>query len=328
MRALIPSTDIWLVVILASSNYMILSHGGAGEVRPERQKTVERGVKEAVIGGFSKLASAGSALDAVEECVRIMEDDPTFNAGTGSVLTMKGTIEMDASISDGKTLGCGAVSMISNVRHPVSLARAIMERTDHVLVVGASAEKMAERFGLDRCDPRTQERVELWKEAKKKFDRGEIKYLQKTMNLIKMYPDLGETVGAVAIDGNGNIAAATSTGGIMLKLPGRVGDTPIIGAGNYADENAGASCTGIGEVAIRLCLAKMACEYVGKDLSAMESARQCIDLVNSRQGGLDMGIIVVDKDYNYGLCHNTKNLVWSLQKRGMNQPKSGLKYPA
>jgi beta-aspartyl-peptidase (threonine type) len=306
---------------------MILAHGGAGEVKPERQKIVEKGVKNAVIGGFSKLASGGSSLDAVEECVRIMEDDPAFNAGTGSVLTMKGTIEMDASISDGKTLSCGAVAMISNVRHPVSLARAIMEKTDHVLVVGSSAEKIAEKLGHEKCDPKTQERVDLWKEAKKKFDRGEIKYLQKTMNLIKMYPDLGETVGAVAVDANKNIAAATSTGGLMLKLPGRVGDTPIIGAGNYADENGGASCTGIGEVAIRLCLAKMACEYIKMDLSAMESARQCIDLVNSRQNGLDMGIIVVDKEYNHGLCHNTKNLVWSLQKMGMNQPKSGVKYP-
>jgi beta-aspartyl-peptidase (threonine type) len=306
---------------------MILAHGGAGEVRKGREKTVERGIREAVTGGFSKLASAGSALDAVEECISLMEDNPTFNAGTGSVLTMKGSIEMDASISDGKTLSCGAVAMISNVRHPVSLARAIMEKTDHILIVGASAEKLAKRFGLEMCDPKTPERVELWKEARNKFDKGEIKYLQRTMNLIRMYPDLGETVGAVAIDSERNIAAATSTGGVMLKLPGRVGDTPIIGAGNYADENAGASCTGIGEVAIRLCLAKMACEYERKGLSAQESARQCIDLVDSRQGGLDMGVIVVDKEYNHGLCHNTKNLVWSLQKKGMNQPKSGIRYP-
>jgi beta-aspartyl-peptidase (threonine type) len=305
---------------------MILAHGGAGQVKAEREREAEKGVREAVMGGFSKLVSAASALDAVEECVRIMEDNPAFNAGTGSVLTMKGTIEMDASISDGKTLNCGAVAMISNVCHPVSLARVIMEKTDHVLVIGASAERMAERFGLERCDPKTPERVELWKEAKKKFEKGEIKYLQKTMNLIRMYPDLGETVGAVAIDANRNIAAATSTGGIMLKLPGRVGDTPIIGAGNYADENSGSSCTGIGEVAIRLCLAKMACEYVRKGLPAQESAKQCIDLVNSRQSGLDMGIIVVDKEYNYGLCHNTKNLVWSLQKKGMSLPKSGMKY--
>ncbi|WXG42684.1 MAG: isoaspartyl peptidase/L-asparaginase [Promethearchaeati archaeon SRVP18_Atabeyarchaeia-1] len=312
---------------MRSGNYVIIAHGGAGEVRTERERIVEKGVREAVTGGFSKLSSDGSALDAVEECVRIMEDNPSFNAGTGSVLTMKGTIEMDASISDGKTLNCGAVAMISNVRHPVSLARAIMEKTDHVLVVGVSAEKMADRFGLEKCDPRTDERVEMWKEAKTKFEKGEVKYLQKTMNLIKLYPDLGETVGAIAVDASRNIAAATSTGGIMLKLPGRVGDTPIIGAGNYADENSGASCTGIGEVAVRLCLGKTACEYVRKGLSAQESAKQSIDLVNTRQGGLDMGIIVVDKNYNHGLCHNTRNLVWSLQKKGMNQPRSGLSYP-
>jgi beta-aspartyl-peptidase (threonine type) len=167
----------------------------------------------------------------------------------------------------------------------------------------------------------------MWKEAKKKFRKGELKYLQKTVDLMKLYPDLGETVGAVAIDANRNIAAATSTGGIMLKLPGRVGDTSIIGAGNYADENSGASCTGIGEVAIRLCLAKAACDYVRKGLPAQKAAKNCIDLVNRRQNGLDMGLIIIDRDYSHGLCHNTKNLVWSLQKKGMSQPKSGTKYP-
>jgi beta-aspartyl-peptidase (threonine type) len=313
--------------MMTSPNYIILCHGGAGEVRPEKENIVEEGVREAVMKGFSKLRSQGSALDAVEECVKSMEDNPNFNAGTGSVLTMKGTIEMDASISDGRTLNSGAVALISNMRHPISLARVIMEKTDHVLVVGASAEKIGAKFGLEACDPKTPERVQMWEQAKKKFEKGELKYLPKTMSLLRLFPDLTETVGAVAVDINGNCAAATSTGGLMLKLPGRVGDTPIIGAGNYADSSSAASCTGIGEVAIRLCLAKTACDYVGAGALAEGSAKRCIDLVNRKQGGLDMGVITVDGKCNYGLAHNTKNLVWALQTSEMSNPKSGMKYP-
>jgi beta-aspartyl-peptidase (threonine type) len=313
---------------MTSPNYVILCHGGAGEVKSGKEKIVEEGVREAVSKGFSRLETSGSALDAVEECVKNMEDNPNFNAGIGSVLTWKGTIEMDASISDGKTLNSGAVAMLSSIRHPVSLARIVMEKTDHVLIVGESAEKIGGKFGLERCDPRTPERVQMWKEAKKQFEKGELKYLPKTMGLLRAFPDLTETVGAVAVDVNGNCAAATSTGGLMLKLPGRLGDTPIIGAGNYADSTSAASCTGIGEAAVRLCLAKTACDYVEAGATAEESAKRCINLIDTKQAGLNMGVIIVDKKCNYGLAHNTKNLVWALQTSGMSSPKSGIKYPA
>jgi beta-aspartyl-peptidase (threonine type) len=313
---------------MPTGNYVIVAHGGAGEVRSDKAGIVEKGVRKAVIAGSTILKSRGSALDAVEECVKVLEDDPNFNAGTGSALTMKGTVEMDASISDGRELDSGAVGLISNIRHPVSLARLIMKKTDHVLIIGASAEKIAREFGLEFCDPRTSERLEMWKEARKKFERGETKYLPKTIDLIRQFPDLVETVGAVAIDSNGDLAAATSTGGLMLKLPGRIGDTPVIGAGNYADNGAGAvSCTGIGEAAVRLCLAKTGCEYMERGLPAYEAAKRCVELVNTRQRGLDMGVITVDRNYNYGLDHNSKNLVWALQTKEMSEPKSGLRYP-
>jgi beta-aspartyl-peptidase (threonine type) len=313
---------------MPSGNYLIVAHGGAGEVRKDKTGDVEKGVREAVSVGFSVLRSNGSALDAVEECVKVMEDDPNFNAGTGSTLTMNGTVEMDASISDGRTLDSGAVGLISNIRHPVSLARLIMEKTDHVFIVDGSAEKIAEKFGLELCDPRTPDRVKMWKEAREKFERGEVKYLPKTIDLVREFPDLVETVGTVAIDSDGNVAAATSTGGLMLKLPGRIGDTPVIGAGNYADNEGGAvSCTGIGEVAVRLCLAKTGCDHMRSGLTAHESAKRCIELVNRRQRGLDMGVIAVDKNCNYGMAHNTKNLVWALQNKEMDRTKSGLKYP-
>jgi beta-aspartyl-peptidase (threonine type) len=322
-----PNDKSKKVTGLTSPSYVILCHGGAGEVRSGKEKVVEEGAREAGMKGFSRLESGGSALDAVEECVKSMEDNPNFNAGTGSVLTFKGTIEMDASISDGSTLNSGAVAMISHMRHPVSLARLIMEKTDHVLIVGESAEAIGDKFGLERCDPKTPERVEMWREAKNRFEKGEIKYLPKTMSLLRLFPDLTETVGAVAVDANGHCAAATSTGGIMLKLPGRLGDTPVIGAGNYADSVSAASCTGIGEVAIRLCLAKTACDIIGTGALAQESSNRCIELVNSKQSHLDMGVITVDKNCNYGLAHNTKNLVWALQTSEMSNPKSGIKHP-
>jgi len=313
---------------MPAGNYVIVAHGGAGEVRSDKAEIVEKGVRKAVLAGYAILKSCGSALDAVEECVKVMEDDPNFNAGTGSALTVKGTVEMDASISDGRTLDSGAVGLISNVRYPVSLARLIMEKTDHVLIVGASAEKIAEEFGLELRDPRTPERLEMWKESRKKFERGEMGYLPKTIGLIRRFPDFIETVGAVAIDSDGDLAAATSTGGLMLKLPGRIGDTPLIGAGNYADNEAGAvSCTGIGEAAVRLCLAKTGCEYMGEGLTAYEAAKRCIELVNKRQRGLDMGVVTVDRNYNYGLDHNSKNLVWALQTKEISRLKSGLRYP-
>lgn len=313
---------------MPSRNYIVVAHGGAGEVRSDRAEIAEKAVRRAVIVGSAVLKERGGALDAVEECIKVMEDDPHFNAGTGSSLTMKGTVEMEASIMDGRTLNSGAVGLISDIRHPVSLARLIMEKTDHVLIVGASAEKIAREFGLELCDPRIPEQVKMWKGATKRFERGEVRYLPKTVDLMKQFPDLVETVGAVAVDSNGDLAVATSTGGLMLKLPGRMGDTPVIGAGNYADNEAGAvSCTGIGEAAVRLCLAKTGCEYMRTGLTAHESAKRCIELVNRRQRGFDMGLITVDRNCNYGLCHNSKNLVWALQSKDMSEPKSGLKYP-
>jgi len=168
-----------------------------------------------------------------------MEDDSTFNAGTGSTLTIDGRIEMDASIMDGKTLNAGSVAMIRNIRHPVTLARVIMEKTDHVFIAGDFAEKLAETFNLERHTPITENRIKIWKEYKTMLIRGEHQYLPKTTKLIKIIPELAtDTVGAVARDIDGNLAAATSTGGLTLKLPGRIGDTPLIGCGNYADNEA------------------------------------------------------------------------------------------
>jgi len=307
----------------------IVVHGGAGRIRPEFREKALRGVKKAAETGFDVLKREGSALAAVEEAVKILEDDPTFNAGIGSTLTINGKIEMDASIMDGKTLNAGAVAMISNVRHPVTLARIIMEKTDHVFIAGSFAEKIAELFNLEKCNPITEDRLKIWKEYKTMAVGGTYPYLPKLTNLIKLVPELiADTVGAVARDQDGNVAAATSTGGLTLKLPGRIGDTPLIGCGNYADNDAGAvSATGIGEVAIRLVLAKTICDLMKNGLIAQEAAEKGIELVIQKQNNLPMGVIAVDKYGNPGIAHNSESLSWAMVTSENLKVIAGLKYP-
>jgi len=309
--------------------FMIVVHGGAGRIRPEFKEKALRGVKRAAKTGYDILSKGGSALDAVEEAVKVMEDDPTFNAGVGSTLTIDGKIEMDASIMDGKTLNAGSVAMIRNIKHPVTLARIIMEKTDHVLVVGDFAEKLAEIFKLKKCNPITENRIKIWKEYKAMLTKGEHRYLPKTEKLIEIIPELvADTVGAVARDQYRSLAAATSTGGLTLKLPGRIGDTPLIGCGNYADNEAGAaSVTGIGEVAIRLVLAKSVCDFMRNGLLAQKAVEKGIELVKKRQNNLPMGIIAIDKHGNPGVAHNSESLSWAMASSDRQKIVAGLKYP-
>jgi len=210
-------------------------HGGAGTIRrsemtPQREQEYRAGIEHALRAGREILGRGGSSLDATEAAVRVMEDDPDFNAGKGSVFTSAGTNEMDAAIMDGKTLNAGAVASIERVRNPIILARTVMEKSKHVMMVGSGAEEFAKRNGIELVDAKyffTQRRWDELQKAKaaaksaaedgKKFIIGDA--------------DSHGTVGAVARDAQGNLAAATSTGGTTNKLPGRVGDSPIIGAG-------------------------------------------------------------------------------------------------
>lgn len=307
----------------------IIVHGGAGPIKPQFRENALKGVKKAVEAGFDLLKRGGSALDAVEEAVKVLEDNPTFNAGIGSTLTIDGKIEMDASIMDGKTLNAGAVAMVGNIRHPVTLARIIMEKTDHVVIAGSFAEKIAELFSLEKCNPITENRLKIWEEYKTKAIEGTYPYLPKLTNLIKLFPELvTDTVGAVARDQDGNVAAATSTGGLTLKLPGRIGDTPLIGCGNYADNDAGAvSATGIGEVAIRLVLAKTICDFMKNGLIAQKAAEKGIELVIEKQNNLPMGVIAVDKYGNPGIAHNSESLSWAMITSDNLKTIAGVKYP-
>lgn len=307
---------------------VIVVHGGAGEWQPERRKAGIAGVKNAVNVGFKVLESKG-ALDAVEAAVECMEDDPVFNAGLGSTLAIDRRIEMEASIMDGESLNAGAASLLNDIKNPVHLARIIMENTDHIYIVGEGAEKLARLFKLERRDPTTELRVKYWKALRDKLKKGEVDYLPKTYKLIKENPRFFQldTVGAVALDMQGNVAAATSSGGVTLKFPGRIGDTPLIGCGTYADNEAGAcSATGIGEIAIRLVLAKAVCDEMRDGVSAEKAVENLIMLVNRRlrDSTNSMGLIAVDKKGGVGVAHNSRNICYACIRSGMDAPFAAL----
>jgi len=308
---------------------VIVVHGGAGAWEKERWKSGLLGVKEAAEAGFRVLKSGGSALDAVEAAVVCMEDNEVFNAGLGSTLALDKRIEMEASVMDGKTLNAGAVGLLKDIKNPVHLARLVMENTDHVFLVADGAEKLADLYGLERREPLTQLRLRYWRELTQKLKKGEMESLPKLAKLLRSQPNLFETdtVGAVALDKNRDTAAATSTGGRALKLPGRIGDSPLIGCGTYADNEAGAcSTTGIGEVAIRLVLAKTTCDLMHAGRSAQQAAEGSIRLVNHRiRLKSSMGLIAVDTLGRVGAAHNTPNLCWAYMTSKMRQPKADMR---
>ncbi len=307
---------------------IIVVHGGAGTWQPERSQPGLEGVKRAAKKGFDILRNGGTAVDCVVEAVAVMEDDGAFNAGYGSSLNIEKGVEMEASVMDGKTLQAGAAGLLKDVKNPVRLARIVMEKTDHVFVVGEGAEKLAKIFGLERRNPISELRSKYYEQQRKALLDGKFE-LPKLSELIKNYPELFEleTVGAVALDNDGNVAAATSTGGFPLKLPGRIGDSPSIGCGTYADNETGAcSATGIGEIAIRLVLAKTVCNYIENGKTAQEATELAIRLVNKRISATynSMGLIAVDVHGRIGAAHNSPNLCWAYLTPETQEPVASL----
>lgn len=261
----------------------LIVHGGAG-ADPGGREELRGGMRDAVAAGWRALAEGGTALDAVEAAVRSLEDHPRFNAGRGSVLTAAGTVETDASIMEGDQLRNGAVAAVSGVRNPISLARQILETGRHSFFAGPGALARARELGVPLCDP-----AELVTE----HQRRRLAALQ------------AGTVGAVALDRRGTIAAATSTGGMAGKLPGRVGDSALIGCGTYAESTlGGASCTGDGEAIIRVTLARRALDIlksVGEPGHACEVALSVLVEEGRGQGGL----ILVDWRGRVGWARST-----------------------
>jgi len=306
---------------------LIFIHGGAGNYRLFSEEALQRRrvlLNEIAVKSFEVLISK-SALDAVEYAVKLMEDSGAFNAGLGSVLTLNKRVEMDAGIMDGKTLNVGAVACISNFGNPISIARRIMEETDHILIAGVSAERLAEFFGFKPDSSLiTEEKLERFKKVYDAWIKGERKRMLKIREIVLSSPDLFnflDTVGAVAIDSDGNVASAVSTGGYWLKLPGRIGDVPLVGCGFYADNEAGAaSASGVGEAIAKVTLSKMCCDFMRNGFSAQEACEKAIAVLTRRIGDNTAGIIAVDKTGGYGFAFNTAGMCRSIFIEGMEKP--------
>jgi len=246
------------------------------------------------------LEAGGSALDAVVAAVNVLEDNSSFDAGIGSVLTEDRTVEMNALIMDGSTLDAGAVAGLKDVRYPIRLARKVMEETPHVLMIGEGANRIADQFGLERI---TQEML-VTEEARLEFEEWSEK---------AEYGDSfgHDTVGSVALDSDGNIAAATSTGGVTGKKVGRVGDVPLIGSGGYADNRVGGvSTTGHGESIMRVNLAKLVVTYMEMGMHIQEASEKALGYMAVRVNGSG-GLIALDADGNMGHAFTTKRMVWA-----------------
>jgi len=279
-----------------SATIAIAVHGGAGPLTPDDQPgPSERGCLLAARAGHVLLRSGASALDAVVEAVAILEDDPLFNAGTGSVLNEDGEVEMDASVMEGEQLRAGAVAMVRTVKNPIRLARAVMERTPHLFLAGSGAGALAREVGLQEQDPRAFV-----------VPRMAARWEQERVRRQALPPAPG-TVGAVAVDQKGHVAAATSTGGTSYKKRGRIGDSPLIGCGTYADDRTGAaSATGHGESIIRVVLSKAACDAIEGGVSAQRAAEAAIARLE-RVGG-KAGLILIDRAGGIGLACNTERM--------------------
>lgn len=302
-----------------TSKYVLVIHGGAGTIlkqnmTPEKEKKYKEGLQQALDAGNKILANGGSALDAVEAAVRILEDNPLFNAGKGAVFTNEGKNELDAAIMDGSTLKAGAVASVTHIKNPVSTARMVMEKSEHVMLIGEGAEKFAKQNGVQLVDPTyffTQERWDALQKAKKadstkiKSDTTSKKAVRQAGNHDNKYG----TVGAVALDKHGNLAAATSTGGMTNKRFGRVGDAPIIGAGTYADNNTCAiSGTGWGEFFIRLVMAKSISDRIEYAKQTLDAAAKEMIMKKLPALGGDGGLIGVDKNGNITMPFCTEGM--------------------
>ena len=291
----------------------VVVHGGAG-TRPDADPAPYfQGTRRAAEAGLGVLLDGGSALDAAQAAVLVLEDDPHFNAGTGAALTSSGQVELDASCMDGTTLRAGGVACVKTIKNPILLARRVCDDTPHVLLCGSGAEAYARECGIQEIPNAlliTQRQLDRWRELHLEALRVGADAVRKKIG----------TVGAVAVDAKGHVASATSTGGTMYKRPGRVGDTPIIGAGTYADDQeAAASSTGLGEAILKVTMARVACQFVRDGSSPRQAAAEAVGLLRERAHG-EGGIIVAGPDGRLGWAYNTARMSRALLRSGMPKP--------
>ncbi len=304
-----------------STKYMLVIHGGAGTIEkkfmtPEKEEAYTLALTAALQKGYEQIKAGKTSLDAVEAAINVLEDCPLFNAGRGAVFTHDGKNELDASIMDGKTLKAGAVAGVTTIKNPINAARAVMEKSAHVMMIGRGAELFAMENGCDTASAAyffTQERWDQLQRTKREEETGRAAYTESEIraNRIVGISELDKkfgTVGAVALDKMGNLAAGTSTGGMTNKRYGRVGDSPIIGGGTYCNnQTAGISCTGWGEFYIREVAAHRVSSLIElKKMSVEQAVKQVIDEIG-KMGG-DGGIISLDKSGNVAMEFNTSGM--------------------
>jgi L-asparaginase / beta-aspartyl-peptidase len=291
---------------MIKKRFRLIIHGGAWNIPEEMEEHHLEGIRNALIKGKSLLEKGCSSLDVVEKVVNILEEDPTFDAGRGSFLNSVGEVEMDALIMDGSNLNLGAVAGVGNILNPISLARLIMEKSEHCLLIGDGALS----FGDNHNFPRVQTEDLLTEREKLLFEKIRLDpnfKPQKPFGFDDSKPS--DTVGAVVLDSKGNIAAGTSTGGTPLKLKGRVGDSPLPGAGAYAwNPQGGSSATGWGESIMKVLLTKTFCDFLPMH-SAMNAAEKSIQILKTRANGLG-GLIGISSSGEYGWAYNTPKMAF------------------
>lgn len=286
----------------------IAIHGGAGTIRKEnmtaeKEEAIRQKLEESLQAGYLVLQQGGESMDAIQAAIMVLENSPLFNAGKGAVFSHEGRNELDSSIMDGKTLNAGAVAGVTTVKNPITLARAVMEKSPHVLLSGKGAETFANEVGIELVEPEYFHTERRWKQLQRARERGQ--------SQLESLPDdmLYSTVGAVALDQNGNLAAGTSTGGMTNKRYGRIGDSPIIGAGTYAsNDSCAVSATGHGEYFIRSVVAYDICARMQySQMSLAEAADQVVMKTLVERGG-DGGVIALDGKGNIALVFNTPGM--------------------
>ena len=300
-----------------TTNPVLVVHGGAWAIPDDMVEAHLKGVGNALAAGWRALQRGGSALDAVEEAVVVLENDETFDAGRGSFLNADGRVQMDALIMDGATLRAGGVGCVERIANPVCAARKILSESPHVYFVAEGAERFAAQHGIPLCkneDLIIDREVERLREYQSHLEEHRADLFAPTIS--------HDTVGAVALDANGNLAAATSTGGTLNKAPGRLGDSSLIGCGCYADnKTAAASTTGWGEPIMKLVLAKWAADRVASGNAPEWAAAEAIDYLKTRVSGHG-GMILLDARGRLGIAHNTPRMAWAFKTA--NEEASGI----
>ncbi len=295
----------------------IIVHGGAWDIPAELHSAHRQGTRRAVEAGWAILAAGGPALDAVEAAIVVMEDDETFNAGRGAFLNADGQVELDAGFMDGSTLQVGAVAGVQFIRNPIRLARAVMQNSEHVLLVAQGAQRFAHKMGFPPCDF-----MDLV--IPREYERWQNLLHDRTYSTRTSFAHAADTVGCVALDLEGRVAAGTSTGGTPNKMPGRVGDVPMVGCGFYADnELGGASSTGWGESIAKVILARLALHHLRQLRDPQEAAQTAIQLLAKKVSGL-AGIILLSPDGQPGCYHNTPHMARAYRTSDLAEPVVGL----